>query len=223
MEDYIYVSFVIVAWSCYTIEYGKTIKQGHLSLEGNIFTFFLLDVFLDIFQLLHILFIFLVCVPGSAPTFLVFADMCGRAWRITSSTPQRCRPLLKPTFFSVEEIRLCKVFLPDLAILIHRRGSIEVSRNPRSNFTFLWRPALTHIHVRDHNKVVCCCVFQKNFSKNIFFLFPPPPPPQWEIGANNFESLNCFLIWSTPLSATLRAPSGNYPDRSFNYITLWSS
>ena len=108
------------------------------------------------------------CAPGSAPTFLVFADMCGRAWRITSSTPQRCRPLLKPTFFSVEEIRLCKVFLPDLAILIHRRGSIEVSRNPRSNFTFLWRHALNHIHVRDHNKVVGCCAFKKSFSKNIF-------------------------------------------------------
>ena len=27
--------------------------------------------------------------------------------------------------------------------------------------------------------------------------------PQWDIGANNVESLNCFSIWSTPLSATL--------------------
>ena len=128
--------------------------------------FFIWGNFWYISAFTHSFYICVWCAPGSAPTFLVFADMCGRAWRITSSTPQHCRPLLKPTFFSVEEIRLCKVFLPDLAILIHRRGSIEVSRNPRSNFTFLRRPALTHIHVRDHNKVVCCCVFQKNFSKN---------------------------------------------------------
>ena len=144
-------------------EYGKTIKPSPRRESFRIF--FIWGKLLIYFSFYTF---FWVCSPGSAPTFLVLADMCGRAWRITSSTPQRCRPLLKPTFFSVEEIRLCKVFLPDLAILIHRRGSIEVSRNPRSNFTFLWRPALTHIHVWDHNKVVCCCVFQKNFSKNVF-------------------------------------------------------
>ena len=147
----------------------KTIKQGHLSLAGSLFAFSLFEVnswYISAFT--HSFYIWVWRAPGSAPTFLVLADKCGRAWRITSSTPQHCRPLFKPTFFSVEEIRLCKVFLPDLAILIHRRGSIEVSRNPRSNFTFLWRPALTHIHVWDHNKVVCCCVFQKNFSKNVF-------------------------------------------------------
>ena len=144
-------------------EYGKTIKPSPRRESFRIF--FIWGKLLIYFSFYTF---FWVCAPGSAPTFLVLADKCGRAWRITSSTPQHCRPLFKPTFFSVEEIRLCKVFLPDLAILIHRRGSIEVSRNPRSNFTFLWRPALTHIHVRDRNKVVCCCVFQKNFSKNIF-------------------------------------------------------
>ena len=120
-------------------EYGKTIKPSPRRESFRIF--FIWGKLLIYFSFYTF---FWVCAPGSAPTFLVLADMCGRAWRITSSTPQHCRPLFKPTFFSVEEIRLCKVFLPDLAILIHRQGSIEVSRNPRSNKLHI--PAATCPH-----------------------------------------------------------------------------
>ena len=197
-------------------EYGKTIKPSPRRESFRIF--FIWGKLLIYFSFYTF---FWVCSPGSAPTFLVLADMCGRAWRITSSTPQHCRPLFKPTFFSVEEIRLCKVFLPDLAILIHRRGSIEVSRNPRSNKLHIPVATCPHPHTRARSQQSCVllCVSKELFREHFLTFSSSPPARNW---CKQFWIFKLLFDLVNPLSATQRAPSENYPDRSFNYITLWS-
>ena len=89
--------------------------------------FFIWDNSWYISAFTHSFYIWVWCAPGSAPTFLVFADMCGRAWRITSSTPQRCHPLLlySPTW---NLLLFVPIVLIHSLILLRNRLNKQVSK-----------------------------------------------------------------------------------------------